>query len=197
MLPDKIEAENLLNAAEKLNPGPWADHSRIVANCAKKIAENCSYINPEKAYIVGLLHDIGRRFGVTYLAHVIDGYHYLLNLGYDEAARICLTHSFAEKDINTYIGNADVPQETYTEIEQLIEEFEYDDYDRLIQLCDSISFPDGVVDLTTRMDDVERRYGSYPKCKREKNFEIKHYFEEKMNRNLYEVVTENKELWGA
>nr|WP_243122638.1 hypothetical protein [Clostridium sp. KNHs216] len=32
---------------------------------------NCDDLDPCKAYIVGLLHDIGRRFGVTNLAHVI------------------------------------------------------------------------------------------------------------------------------
>ena len=41
----------------------------------------------------------------------------------------------------------------------------YDDYDRLIQLCDSIAMVNGVVDLKTRMDDVERRYGYYPENK--------------------------------
>lgn len=191
MLPSEEEAERLLKEGFELNPGPWFDHSRVVADCAKKVALNCDDMNPDKAYIVGLLHDIGRRFGVTNLAHVIDGYHFLMNLGYDEAAKICITHSFAIKDINTYIGIADVPKEEYEETIYLISNYIYDDYDRLIQLCDSIAMANGAADLKTRMDDVEKRYGYYPENKRKEHFKIKDYFENKMQKNLYQVVNEN------
>lgn len=71
MLPDKKEAKMLLQEAGKMNPGPWESHSEVVADCARKIAGNCTDMNPDKAYVLGLLHDIGRRFGVTHLAHVI------------------------------------------------------------------------------------------------------------------------------
>ncbi|MCR4934321.1 MAG: HDOD domain-containing protein, partial [Lachnospiraceae bacterium] len=76
----------LLKEAEVLNPGAWVKHSENVALAAKLIAEKCG-MDSDKAYVLGLLHDIGRRFGVSYLAHVYDGYHYLLDLGYNEAAR--------------------------------------------------------------------------------------------------------------
>ncbi len=188
MFPDRKEAEKMLAEAETINPGPWGDHSRMVAKCAQRIAANCG-MDEEKAYILGLLHDIGRRCGVTHLAHVTDGYKYLMELGYDEPAKVCITHSFGVKNIDNYIGNRDISQEDYVLLLRLIETYEYDDYDRLIQLCDSIAFPDRVVDLKTRMDDVERRYGSaYPLSKRQKNYELKEYFEEKMDRNLYEAV---------
>ena len=51
-------------------------------------------MDAEKAYVLGLLHDIGRKFGVRHLGHVSDGYRFMMSLGYDEAAKICLTHSF-------------------------------------------------------------------------------------------------------
>ncbi|MDO4302346.1 MAG: HD domain-containing protein [Bacillota bacterium] len=188
MFPDRKEAEKMLAEAETINPGPWGDHSRMVAKCAQRIAVSCG-MDGEKAYILGLLHDIGRRYGVTHLAHVTDGYKYLIELGYDEAAKVCITHSFGVKNIDNYIGNRDISQEDYELLLRLIETYEYDDYDRLIQLCDSIAFPDRIVDLKTRMDDVERRYGAaYPLSKRQKNYELKEYFEEKMGRNLYEAV---------
>lgn len=196
MLPTIEEAEILLSEAYKMNPGPWVDHSRVVADCSRRVALNSSNIDPDKAYICGLLHDIGRRFGVTYLAHVIDGYHFLMNLGYDEAARICITHSFADKDIRSYIGLADVSEEDYNKIEKLITEYIYDDYDKLIQLCDSIAMPYGATELKIRMDDVESRYGYYPAEKRQEHYRIKEYFEKKMGKNLYQVVSDNKELWG-
>lgn len=63
--PDLETARNMLAEAEERNPGPWGDHSRNVALAAKNIAECCPSLDPEKAYILGLLHDIGRRKGRT------------------------------------------------------------------------------------------------------------------------------------
>ncbi len=188
MLPSRAKAEEILKEAEKCNPGPWGNHSRVAAHCAKKIAENCDGLNPEKAYIVGLLHDIGRKFGVRHLGHVVDGYRYMMALGYDEAARICMSHSFHTKSMDDYIGNRDVSDEELKLILSQLEQMEYDDYDRLIQLCDSIAGSEGVLDMEERMNDVKRRYGAYPSEKRNCNYRLKSYFEEKMGRDIYEVV---------
>ena len=84
MLPTRQQAEELLKEAEKCNPGAWVNHSRVVAHCAEKIAEECDDMNSDKAYILGLLHDIGRKFGIRHLGHVSDGYSYMISLGYDE-----------------------------------------------------------------------------------------------------------------
>lgn len=92
ILPKREEAKKLLSEAESYNPGPWGDYSRVAAHCAEKIAEMCDGMDSEKAYIMGLMHDIGRKFGVRHLGHVSDGYTYMMSLKYDEAARICLTH---------------------------------------------------------------------------------------------------------
>ena len=105
MIPERAEAERLLREAEQHNPGPWGNHSRVAAHCAEKIAGLCDGTDPEKAYVLGLLHDIGRRFGIRHLGHVADGYTYMMSLGYEEAARICLTHSFQNQSLNDYIGN--------------------------------------------------------------------------------------------
>ena len=85
--PDRQEALRLREEAEFCNPGPWGDHSRNVAMCAVRIAEACG-MNAEKAYVLGLLHDIGRKFGIKHLGHVYDGYQYMMELGYEAAARI-------------------------------------------------------------------------------------------------------------
>ena len=48
MLPTKEEAEKLLAEAEKCNPGPWGNHSRVAAHCAEKIAYwDCCTISAE------------------------------------------------------------------------------------------------------------------------------------------------------
>lgn len=189
MLPTREEAEKLLKEAEECNPGPWGNHSRVVAHCAEKIAEECGDIDSDKAYILGLLHDIGRKFGVRHLGHVSDGYSYMMSMGYDETARICLTHSFHNQTTDGYIGKFDVTEEELSMIQNALKEVVMDEYDRLIQLCDALAGADGVVDMEERMDDVKRRYGSYPQSKWDGNLKLKDYFEEKMGKDIY-VVTE-------
>lgn len=188
MIPKREEAENILKEAEQCNPGPWGNHSRVVAACAEKIALSCEGMNSEKAYVLGLLHDIGRKFGTRHMGHIYDGYRYMLEKGYDEAAKICLTHSFPTKDISTYIGNIDIAEKEYEELEEALDGVQYDDYDRLIQLCDSVGGAEGVMKIEDRMNDVKRRYGSYPQDKWDKNIEIKTFFEEKIGKEIYDVL---------
>ncbi|MBQ0167125.1 MAG: NUDIX domain-containing protein [Treponema sp.] len=145
-------------------------------------------LNPELAYVYGLLHDIGRQEGYTYLAHVWDGYRFLMDLGFENAARICLTHSFNLQDYDDYIGKRDVSDETAAHIRSLLESYTYDDYDRLIQVLDSTCGADGTLDLEARMSDVKVRYGYYPEGKWNKNFELKDYFEKLMGKPYYDVL---------
>ena len=51
-------------------------------------------MNPDAAYVMGLLHDIGRREGIMDMRHIYAGYLFMSSLGYDDSARICLTHCF-------------------------------------------------------------------------------------------------------
>lgn len=196
-------AEDLLESGVAKNPGPWREHSYAVAQAAEKIARAVNknaaakteahdstrhLLNPDFAYTCGLLHDIGRQMGHTYIAHVYDGYHFLKYLGYDQLARICLTHSFNLHIIDDYIGKIDISPEQYDKLKTLLAATEYDDYDRLIQLLDSTCGADGTQNLEARMNDVKQRYGYYPEGKWNKNFELKEYFEKLMGRDLYEVI---------
>lgn len=189
MLPTREKAEELLREAEACNPGPWGNHSRVAAHCAEKIAQGCGDLDADKAYILGLLHDIGRKFGVRHLGHVSDGYSYMRSLGYDEVARVCLTHSFHNLTTDEYIGRFDTTGEELQMIQDALGAIVPDEYDRLIQLCDSLAGAEGVLDIEERMADVKRRYGSYPQKKWDKNLELKRYFEERMGRDIY-LVTE-------
>ena len=181
--------ESLLENAVSKNPGPWREHSYAVAQAAEKIARATKTLDPDFAYIFGLLHDIGRQEGYTYIAHVYDGYHYLKNLGYEQLAKACLTHSFNLKTVDDYIGKIDITPEKLEELKTLLAQTEYDDYDRLIQLLDSCCGADGTKNLEARMNDVKSRYGYYPQAKWDKNFELKEYFEKKMGKDLYEVIS--------
>ena len=161
MLPTREKAEELLKEAERCNPGPWGNHSRTAAHCAERIAFYCKDMDSDKAYILGLLHDIGRKFGVRHLGHVSDGYSYMMKLGYDEAARVCMTHSFTDGTTGDYVGKFDTSEEELKLIQETIRSIELDEYDKLIQLCDAMAGSEGVMSLEDRMNDVRRRYGYY------------------------------------
>lgn len=70
----------------------------------------------------------------------------------------------------------------------LLDSYEYDDYDRLIQFIDSTCNADGTKNLEKRMEDVKNRYGYYPQAKYDKNTELKTYFEKLTGKDLYTVL---------
>lgn len=184
--PNKKQANSLLMEAGKSNPGKWINHSQIAATCAYKIAKECQ-MDEEKSYVLALLHDIGRRFLVRDLGHIYNGYKYMKRIGMNKVAKVCLTHSFPTKNINTYIGKIDIKEKEKDEIESLLKSIEFDDYDRLIQLCDAIAGSDKVLDIEERMKDAKTRYGNYPQEQWDKNLELKRYFEEKSGKNIYKT----------
>ena len=75
----------------------------------------------EKAYVLGLLHDIGRKFGVRHLGHVSDGYAYMMCPGlFDRPSRInaiasslvgSITYSFFPFPYALIKTNAENPHE--------------------------------------------------------------------------------------
>ncbi|MCD7771196.1 MAG: HD domain-containing protein [Oscillospiraceae bacterium] len=188
MLPSRSEAEKILCDGEAKSPGTWASHSRVTARTAEAIAERCCSLDADKAYILGLLHDIGRSFGESQMRHVYDGYRYMLSLGYDEAARVCLTHSFNRQRLDDYVGQCDITFDEKKELEELLLSTDFDDYDRLIQLCDGLAGKTRVIRLEERAEDIELRYGSYPERKLEKNLELKAYFEKMTGEDLYRLL---------
>lgn len=183
-------AEAALREAEKLNPGSWAEHSRYVAQACRYIAWRCEGMSADMAYALGLLHDIGRYAGVTSERHLIDGYRYCMERDWKKAAQICITHAFMIQDIQTSIGEFDVSKEDYQFMDKFIKNAVYDDYDRLVQLCDALSLPNGFCLLEKRFVDVTIRYGIHPFTveRWKKTFEIKAYFEEKTDCSIYELL---------
>lgn len=185
--PGREEAHRILEDALNSNPGPWGGHSRYAAICAEKIAGAVG-LDADKAYVLGLLHDIGRKFGIYHMPHIYNGYHYMMELGYEAVARICLSHSFSTPDFRTYIGKFDVTDDQREELRQLLAQMEYNDYDRLIQLCDCLAGAEGIVDMEARMLDVKLRYGEYPQEKWDNNIWLRHYFEEKAGKDIYAII---------
>lgn len=189
MYPDAKTALTELRAAGEANPGPWVRHSENVGIAARNIAHCIPDLDEEKAYVVGLLHDIGRRVGVVNIPeHVYEGYKYCSQKNWDEAARVCMTHSYVfmkdefdhepqtaeEREIKRYILNCG----------------EADDYDRLIQMCDALAADYGFVILEKRFVDVTRRYGIMEDYIKgwDVTFGIKEDFEKRMGCSVYDVL---------
>lgn len=183
-------AELALKSAEQSNPGPWAAHATYVAKACQNIASRCNGISGEQAYLFGLLHDIGRYAGVTSEKHLIDGYRFCMERGWEKAAQICITHAFMIQDANTSIGIFDMCKEDRQFIETFVANAKYDDYDRLVQLCDSLALPTGFCLLEKRFVDVTIRYGLHPATisRWKKTLELKDYFEGKAGCSIYELL---------
>ena len=185
------KATELLEWAHEKNPGPWREHSKGVARACGEIAKALG-LDHEKAYVFGLLHDIGRYEGPRGLHHVIAGYDLLMEKRMPEAARICITHSFPNGEYDDYFGKKDVTPEEEARIKALIAEKPFDDYDRLAQLGDAISWGEGVCLMEKRLVDVVLRHGAIPGTREKWQvwFDIKAGFEKRIGRSIYSLFPE-------
>ncbi len=184
---------DLLREAEGRNPGPWVANSINVGRAAQFIAEHVPHLDPQRVYILGLLHDIGRREGVTGMRHVIDGYRFLNGLGYPDAARIALTHSFPLQEARAVFGAWDCPPGDFDEMERALLALTYIDEDRLLQLCDSLAMAEGFWLTEKRLVDVFMRYGKNgvdPRvhAKFLAYFDLLRHFDALIGRSIYLVL---------
>ncbi len=186
MYPTREQAWEELRIGGEMNPGVWTDHSQYAAQAAELIAKACG-MDAEKAYVCALLHDIGRRTGIAQMRHIIDGYDYMMSKGWDEVARVCLTHSFPVRDVEKDLSKPDVTAEQYAFIRAFLEGIEYDAYDKLIILCDHFADKYGLCILEKRFVDVARRYGNYPFTieRWNKTYDYKDEFEAIIGRSIY------------
>lgn len=192
-IPTVEEAESILKRAEEINPGFWIGHARNVAESARLIADNCEDLDSEVAYILGLLHDIGKTeiTGRTTIGHIMDGYNYAMENGYDLLAKICVTHSCPSHSITDIVEpNEKVDDEGKRFIEEFLINTEYDDYDRLIQLCDALGLHSGFTLVEKRLMDVALRHGVteniIPKWKA--FMSLKDYFNQKAGKSIYTLL---------
>lgn len=190
-VPTLEEAMLMLKNAEKLNLGNWVNHSMFVAKGAKLIADQIEGLDSELAYILGLLHDIGRREGIHAMRHGIDGYNYTISKGYDLVARICLSHiAFEYNGEIVIVGKWDGTIEQDNFAKDYLSHTEENDYDKLIKLCDSLSLPNGFVIIEKRLVEIALRGGinEYTIPRWKSTFEIKQYFENKMGKSIYDIL---------
>ncbi len=185
---DRQTAEKLIAEAKELNDGVWISHSYNVARLAEKIA-NKADMDSEKAYVVGLLHDIGRRNGTMQARHAIEGFNYLTNIGFIDGARICMTHTFQYKDIEAVYDTWDCTAEEKQFIKNYLDNITYDDYDKLIQLCDALSLSNGYCYAEKKMVNSILKFGfkNTTVHKWKAILDLKEYFDNKIGRDLYSL----------
>ena len=163
-------------------------HTKGVALAASKIAELIPELNPEKAYILGLLHDYGKKIceGIEHNFHGRVGYEEMLKMGYNDVARICLTHTFPEKDFNNI--NFSYPSNWLEWVRGRLKNIQYDDYDYLICLTDRFFEGLSMVSIEKRAFGIAQRYKINQQQIRyftEQSFRLKTYFDKKTGKDVY------------
>ena len=160
-IPTIIQAEQYLAQGAVRRPGSWVAHSVHVARAARALAKRLPGLVPDCAYVLGLLHDLGRQEGDTDLRHTLDGFRFLNAEGFPDAARICLTHSLPAPPggPSAAPGRWDVTPAERRFIRRYLEAVTPTPYDRLIQLCDLVALPSGPVLVEQRLVDIALRRG--------------------------------------
>ncbi|WBW94696.1 HD domain-containing protein [Oceanirhabdus sp. W0125-5] len=184
------KARELLEEGGRLNPGQWVGHCINAGLAARNIAKECEGLDENKAQAFAMIHDIGRRVGRTGMRHTLEGYNYLIELGFEDAARICLTHSHPTGDMMDGCGEWDCDEEEKEFVREFLDKKKFDDYDLLCQLADALALDDGFLLIEKRLVGVSMRHGfnDYTLRKWKKVFENKEYFERKIGKSIYDVL---------
>lgn len=190
----KLSVERALELLEgargKAENDHWIEHCLCVGNTAGIIAEKLG-MDVDKVKAMGYIHDIGKITGYSYpIHHSITGYEYLRSLDIDdEYACVCMTHSFLDNTtVDGDMGMITENMERYDDICAYVCAHQYDDYDRIINLCD-LMCTRKLVGIEKRIVDIILRYGSHPSTVNSlrATLKLKNYFDDKLGYNLYKL----------
>ena len=181
---------------DQYNEEMYIFHTKSVAKIASAIASRTVSLNPEKAYVLGLLHDYGRRIDEYEVNkfHGWDGYIALATLGYQKSAQICLSHTFPDKDFS--FDKFSYPMIWLEQAKKELKKFEYDEYDRLIQLCDKLATGYGIVTIEHRVSSISKRYNlSREQFENHLNegLRLKTFFDVLCRGDIYKVIGINED----
>lgn len=157
-----------------INTSDWIGHSmwegRLCAEFAKIMG-----LDVYKAINYGLLHDFGRKF-THGLEHITKGYEALSDLGWNEEALGCLTHSFLGGDRCAWNGTSVpgffVDDNGIAHFEEgcekdditiFLENYVYSEYDNILNIADLMANANGIVSPATRIADIATRKKIDPK----------------------------------
>lgn len=191
------EARELLEIERKnAKDDRWIEHSICVGDSAgilaKALNEKGYNVDVDKTITLGYIHDIGKYTGESH-GHVMRGYEYLKNKGYDEEyANICLTHSYLNNDILCTAGG--VPdKEKNPFLTDFIEKHEYIVEEKLINLFD-LMCTTKILTIDKRLIDIVLRKGVFSNTQYhvKETYKLKEYFDNLLGYNLYDLFPEIK-----
>lgn len=141
------------------NKDEYIFHTQGIAFHARLLASYIPGLNQEHAYICGLLHDYGKKYNEREIRsfHGLLGYKELSAMGYSLPARICLSHTFAQRDFD-FVDYPSYPLADLQECKKILSDIEYDDYDRLIQFIDLLFEGLSMTTYQIRIRAIQKRY---------------------------------------
>lgn len=169
----------------------YDNHIKGCAIVAQTIALKLGNIDPEQIYVSAFLHDnakidespesmVGRFHGVL-------GYEKFQDID-QYVARACLLHELPWNNVKLYekrfLGNRD----DYNFALQYVKENPLKNEDLIIQLADAMANKNGIVTIEQRQQEYEERFNrKLPDEMITPYIEIKQYFDEKINGNVYDL----------
>lgn len=194
------QAENYISEmrdyalARGRQPGTWYmfhNHVYGVALLAKEVAARIKGLNPERAYVMGLMHDAGKiREEFEKRFHGIIGYE-LLKDEDCEAARASLLHMFGFDEFPVYEKAAKMffdNQDDYDFVCDYAAQNPLNDYDRLIQMADAMADKRGLVTMEQRAADYVARYHKPVSAEMfGSRMALKKYFDKKTGGDVYSL----------
>lgn len=140
----------------------WINHCIYTGLGAERIATYLG-IDSDYAKALGYIHDIGRK--INHVKHTTEGYKYMQENNYPEAAKICLTHSFVNNDIEAVAGGSLQGIRAYDYINNFLMTNPCTIYDNIIQMCDLFCLETGFTTVEKRMLDITKRKGVHSNSK--------------------------------
>jgi len=162
----------------------WRDHCLQVSSAARRLADIIAKrgiaVDPERAEVLGLLHDLGRSRGHT-LRHGIEGYLLARKEGLREEARICLVHVLKGHSLEDAVALGMLTEQERTGLlrngwqprELSLEE-------RIAILADALSSDTGLSSIAEKYANARQRYGAH----------LHHYEDEAWVERLADEVAE-------
>jgi len=170
----------------------FAHYLRVAKN-AEEIAKAVGYLDENKAYVMGLLHDYGYVEEVRNSKnfHGLIGYQKLMDMGYDEAARASLVHSFFEKEKITPERYKSYDAQSIRACAKLLSATPFDDYDRLVHLADLMAIGTHAVTVEARFEYLAVTYDIDDELLKDKYalaMDLKKYFDDLCGQDVYSVL---------
>ena len=175
----------------KKSENKWILHCIFTGLASERIAKKLN-LDSDYAKALGFIHDIGRK--ISHPNHAVEGYKYMIENGYSEEAKICLSHSFIDNDITMTAGGGPDNKETYDYINSFLLKTPVTIYDNIVQMSDLFCLDTGFTTVENRLLDLSKRKGIYSNSlpHLNKTIELKERFENILGCSLYDLFPEIK-----